>query len=52
MEGAGSGSGEDMEQFFSHLSRTGNTTKHMGKAGKMRLCVGVKCVFVFVLFCF
>lgn len=34
-EGVGAGAGEDMEQAFSHLSRTGSTTKHMSAAGKI-----------------
>ncbi|XP_072022311.1 uncharacterized protein [Amphiura filiformis] len=33
-EGAGTGTGEEMEQFFSHLSRLGSTTKNMSMAGR------------------
>ncbi|XP_072016504.1 uncharacterized protein [Amphiura filiformis] len=34
VEGVGAGSGEDMEQAFSHLSRTGSTTKYMTATGR------------------
>ncbi|XP_038071093.1 uncharacterized protein LOC119739989 [Patiria miniata] len=33
-DGAGAGAGEDMELFFSYLSRCGSTTKNMGKANR------------------
>ncbi len=32
--GVGTGSGEEMEQFFSHMSRLGSTTKNMSVAGE------------------
>jgi len=36
--GAGAGAGEDMEQFFSYMSRWGSSTKNMIAACKI-MCV-------------
>ena len=51
VDGAGAGSGEDMEQFFSHLSRTSNTTKYMSAAGLFASSINISyCSCLVVLF--
>ena len=38
-DGAAGGSGEDMEQIFSYLSRWNFTTKTMTAAGRVSICL-------------